>query len=85
MGIHEHPQEKNIHVSCSSFRPDGQYILDHELGSVMAPLLGKRPNMPLSIWRCQPKEEEDDDDIYIYMYKLTYINDVCIYLTLFIY
>ena len=31
----------------------------------------------------KPKEEEDDDDIY--MYKLTYRNDVCIYLTLFIY
>lgn len=49
-----------------------------------APLLGKRPNMPLSIWRCQT-QGGGGWWWYIYMYKLTYINDVCIYLTLFIY
>ena len=55
-----------------------------------APLLEKRPNMPLSIWRCQTQGGGGGGGwwyiyIYIYMYKLTYINDVCIYLTLFIY
>lgn len=80
------PRKKNIPVSCSSFRPDGQYILDHELGSVMGTTPGKTTkHAAVYLEMSNPRRRRMMIYIYIYMYKLTYINDVCIYLTLFIY